>query len=161
MALSSTGYWGTVTLADQGNQRSTLTFELTAVTAPLALVDLATIRARLELITDSVVSAQSVQERFEETALVLPADAQNENKASLTVSLEGTSRLANMKVPAPVIGVFAGPTGGASNRVDTLDVDLVAYISSFQTGGQALIARGQVLLDLLDGKRIHAKSNLG
>lgn len=162
MALVSTGYWGTVTVMDNGGQKSTLTYQLTAITALLAVAALATIRARLEAIIEGEVTAQSVQERFEEAAIVFPASGvEIQNKASLTVSIVGTAKLANLKVPTPDPAIFAGLIGGAANQIDINNAALLSYTSSFEAGQQALISDGEELDTLLNGKRIHAKSNLG
>jgi hypothetical protein len=162
MALVSTGFWGSISVMDNGGQVSVLQYQLTSIDAVTALADIATIRARLEAIIDGEVIRQVYSERFDEASIVFPAAGiEIQNKASLTASLVGRVQKANLKVPTPIIGIFTAPTGGGANVVNLTNAALVAYFSSFQTGGEALISDGEVADALLAGKRIHAKSNLG
>jgi hypothetical protein len=162
MALTTTGFWGFVTLVDNGGQQSTLQYQLREAAYLNVPADMLAIANALAAISNSEVAAYGLSERWEEDTLILPGEvAQNENKASLTVSLVGSNKKANIKIPAPVIGMFAGTEGGAANQVNTLYAPLLTYVNYFGTGGKAYISDGEDMDVLLSGKRVHAKSNLG
>ncbi len=162
MALVSTGYWLTVGIADAGAQVSTLEFQMTAPDAATAATDAATILAATNAVTDGVVVGYSIQERFEEDALVYPSGGEEiQNKASLTILLSGGSKRANRKIPAPTIGIFTDISGPGRNVVDVSDAAILAWVALFETGNEALLSDGEVADRLLAGKRVHAKSNFG
>lgn len=162
MAIVSNGFWGTISLADNGGQVSVLQYQMQESSFALALSDIALIATALAALTNSKVSAYSCAERYVEDNLILPADGvQNEGKASLTVSLTGGIKKANLKIPAPVIDMFAGTEGGAANQVNTTYVPLLTYVNYFAPAAKAYISDGETVNSLLSGKRIHAKSNLG
>lgn len=162
MALVSDGFFLTVNLVDSGSNVTSKTFELTAGTLALAVTDAATILTRLNAVTDCVVSGYSIGQRFTEDALVLPADTEHENRARITAYIEGQgTKKVNADIPGASIGIFAGATGEPRNTVDIADADLVAYLSTFQTGGLATISDGEVMGALISGRRIHVKSSKG
>jgi hypothetical protein len=163
MALTSVGFFLSVQLVDGGDNTSVLRYEMTAADYTTAVTDTAVILAALQAITDAVVRKYSINHVFGEAAFSFPAaTVQVENKASITVLLEGNdNKKANLKIPAPVIGIFTNPTGGGSNVVDLSDADLVTYFTMFQTGNECLISDGEVADSMVSGKRIHAKSNFG
>jgi hypothetical protein len=163
MALVSAGYFSEVSVVDQGGNVSTLGFEFnpaTVITLDLANTAQLAMNTLLLAITDSKIKAFSVAERFTEDALTLPTDAQNESKASVSFTKSGYG-LGNVKIPAPSNGIFNGTTGAPNNQVDLNDADLIAYTNEFKTGGDYVINDGEFLVELVKGKRIHAKNNNG
>lgn len=163
MALTSVGFFLSVQLVDGGDNTSVLRYELTAADYATAVTDTAIILAALQAITDAVVRKYSINHVYGEAAFSFPAaTVQVENKASITVLLEGNdNKKANIKIPAPVIGLFVDATGGGSNVVDLSDADLVTYFTLFTTGNECLLSDGEVADSMVSGKRIHAKSNFG
>jgi len=165
MALVSGGFVGSITLADSGNNRSTLQYTCnpaTVTTFTLAQTAMASIAIELAAITNSVVTAYSVSEVFREDTITLPNDAENENKASVSfIKNDGMS--GNLKIPAPIDGLFAGAAGSGSpyNQVDLTDAGLVAYTDRFRAGNDFVISDGEFLVALVRGKRVHAKNNYG
>ena len=162
MALVSTGYWMTVTIADAGAQTSTITFQMTAPDAATADTDAVAILANTNAITDGVIVGYSIQQRFEENAIVYPSGGEEvQNKVSFTFLLAGRNKRANRKVPAPTIGIFDDISGPGRNVVDTTDANVVAFATMFEAGNECLLSDGESVDRLLSGKRIHAKSNFG
>lgn len=168
MAIVSNGYWLTVTLADNGDNRSTLEFQ----GDPAILTDFATaLTQSTNLITDllavtqSVLTGYNVAERFYNDDIALPAGlVENENKASVTYSIQDTNKKGNFKIPAPVptVGVvFVGASGAAANQVQVNSTQIQAYADNFRTSGGFLISDGEKLNQVLVGKRISAKNNNG
>lgn len=148
---------------DNGGQQSVMQFDMVSATYGTAQASMALIVTALKALTNSKVPGYTVHAKFAEDNFILPGEvAQNENKASLTVSLAGGNKKANIKIPAPVIGMFAGTEGGAANRVNTLYAPLLTYINYFTlAGNKAYVSDGERVDILLSGKRIHAKSGLG
>jgi len=163
MALTAGGFELKVSVVDNGGNISTLTYEMTAADHATALTDAVLITAALAAVTNSVIAAYAIRTLFIEDSFVYPAaGTENEDKASITVLLEGLgAKKANFKIPAPVIGIFQDIVGPGANVVDTKDTDLITYSNLFESGGEATISDGEVSDQMLNGKRISAKSNYG
>jgi len=163
MALVSNGWWLQVTLVDNGGNTTTKRFELRSADAATAVVDSAAVIAALGAITNSVISAYRYGEEFLEGAFAYPAaGVENEDKASITVLLATNgAKKANIKIPAPVIGMFVAPTGPSANVVDIADAALVTYMDLFKAAAECYISDGEDLDSGVSGKRISAKSNSG
>jgi len=162
MALVTNNFWLTISLADNGANVSTKTYQLQAADFATATTDAATIIAALNGVTNSVIVGYSLSERFIENAISYPAaGVENEDKASITGLLVGGIKKANFQIPAPVISMFQGATGPAANIVDVSDAALVVYADLFDTGGEAYISDGELLDFMLSGSRISAKSRKG
>lgn len=163
MALVDMGWFLAVTLVDNGANVTTLQFALRDATAAGAETDALAVLAALAAITNSVISDRYLKNKFSENALAYPAaGVENEDKASITCLLAGAgNKKANLKVPAPVIGLFTAASGGGANVVDLSDADLVTYTDLFKSGAECYISDGEDLVSLVSGKRISAKSNYG
>ncbi|GAI34776.1 unnamed protein product, partial [marine sediment metagenome] len=116
--------------------------------------------AAVDAITNSVIVGYRINDVFHEGTVVYPADGvENECKASITVLLDtGGGKKANLKVPAPVIGIFKDTTGFGADEVDITDADLVTYMDLFKSGQECYISDGEDLNKGMSGKRIHAHS---
>lgn len=163
MALVANGYGLSISLVDNGGNVSTLKYDLTSADHAAALVDGAAIVSALAAITNAVISQWVIHTRYAEDAFAYPAaGVENEDKASITVLLDGLgNKKANVKIPAPVIGIFTAATGLGANIVDISDTDLLTYLAIFEDGGEAYISDGETMDMPLTGKRISAKSNYG
>ena len=163
MALTTNGWWLTSTLVDNGGNVTTKRYDLRASDATTAATDVAAIIAAPNAITDSVMSGYRYGEEFIEDSFAYPAaGVENENKASITCLLTtGGAKKANLKIPAPVIGIFVDTTGPSANVVDVTNAALLTYAALFESGGEAYISDGEDLDSLISGKRISAKSNNG
>ncbi len=162
MAMVTRGYYLTMTMADNNGDSVVKTWHLRGATAVDAAADAVAIRAAFNAVTDSVEVAYSLGERFENDSITYPdAGVENENKASLTFLLTTGNKKANIKIPAPVIGLFKNLTGPGAKEIDILDVDLNTYCDVFKTAGEAYVSDGEDLDFLLKGKRVHSKSQSG
>lgn len=171
MALASTGFEGSVNLLDNGGNRSTLRYDLTAETIADAVTDMGTIAAALGAITGAEVAGYTVSQVFEEETLTLPAaGVQIEDIALITAQIATGSpvelKWATVKIPAPVIGIFQASSGPLADVVDPADADLRTYLGTFESGGEATLSDGELLKDVtvagnVVGKRIHRKSRNG
>lgn len=171
MALVTEGFEISVTLADNGNNRSTLTY----ICDPANVPDFATaqtartsIIAALNGISQSVVVGSSLKEVQFEDAIVYPASGvENEDKASLTVQIEGQNKRANLKVPAPTPTIFVAASGEGANIVNNTNALVTTYLGNFLSAGYFTISDGEKIAGdpapagLLRGKRITAKNNNG
>lgn len=156
MALVYNQWLGSVTLEDGTQDTSTLQFELRAISYATAVADMVTITAALQAATGAVIRRYTVIEQYVENAFVAPAVTVHvEDKASITVEVDDlTGKKGNLKVPAPLIGVFTTPTGAGANIVDTAAGIVVAYTNLFKSGGQAFISDGEDLSAVVSGKRV-------
>lgn len=168
MALVSSGWMGTASLADHGGNVSTLRFQFDPATTAdfaAALAGMAALVGDLDAITDGEITGYNVTEQFYENAIALPAAGiEIEDKASVTYSIDGTNKKGNFKIPTPVsagANNLFGTVGGAANQVNTSQAALQAYADNFRTAGNFLISDGEKLDVLLVGKRISAKNNNG
>lgn len=167
MALVVEGFEITLTAADQGDNRVTKTY----VCDPSVVTDLTlaeTARAALAAawvnVSEAVIVGMTIKQIFFEDAITLPTgNVENENKASITSQILGKNKKANIKIPAPVIGLFNGATGAAANQVDVTDAALLVYLTQFTDTNPFLISDGEKLAQAqpLVGKRISAKNNNG
>ena len=163
MALVSDGYELSVTLKDNGNNRSDKRYYLTSADFAEATTDAATIIAALNAVTDAHISGYRLAQKFIEDAYSAPGGGvQVENVAEVVGLISGESdKYARFEIPAPEAGVFVAASGKGSNIVDLGDTALLAYAALFQTGGEATLSDGEVLGALTSGKRIHRKSTKG
>lgn len=168
MALVSTGYRLTVNIYDHGGNVSTLAWRYrSATTADFAsaLSGAVALIADLVTVTNGVIGGYNVTEVFEEDSFALPADGvENENKASITYSISGTSKKGNLKIPAPIgsgANNIFGITGAAANQVNLSATNLIAYTDNFRVVNQFEVSDGEALDVLLVGKRVSAKNNNG
>jgi hypothetical protein len=157
------GWYLSVTLLDNGGNVTTLQYALRSADATAAATDSAAVIAALNAVTDSAISDYYIKNRWSEDTLAYPAaGVENENKASITCLLSGAgNKKANLKIPAPVIGLFTASSGGGANVVDMSDAALVTYTDLFRTGNECTISDGEDLSAAVSGKRISAKSNFG
>jgi hypothetical protein len=169
MALASTGYFANVVVVDSGGNKSTLRYKLTEAAVPAdAIADAATLVAALNGVTDGVVLSYTVGEGFEEDATFFAAEGVNiENVALITAKVDNAElKYANLKIPAPNVGIFIAATGPNSNVVDPADATLQTYLTQFATGGIAYVSDGEALespgtAGNVKGKRIHRGSRKG
>jgi len=162
MALVADGFLLAVTLVDNGGNEGTMRYDLRSADHATALTDTAAIIAALNALTNAVIRRYAIHTKYRENAFAYPAaGVELEDKASLSVSLDGVDKRANLKIPAPVIGMFAASSGPGANVVDVLDADTLTYVALFETGAEAYISDGEDVDALLSGKRISSSSNYG
>ena len=162
MALVSDGFWLSVSLVDYGGNQTNKRWKMTAATAAAAVTDAATVLAALDAVTDAVISGYSIDNKFVEDALALPATI---NPVSVVASNtayiddEGQKK-ANFQIPAPNIGIFVAAIGDGADIVDGTDVAFMAYKALFDTGEQLFISDEETLGGFLRGVRVTLKRNL-
>lgn len=163
MAFISTGWRGVFDLMDNGGNRTSKTYDLTAPDAATAATDMATILTRLTAVTDCEIVAYHSYESFEEDTVAYPAaGVQKENQALLVFDIvDNPLKKVTHAIPAPKQAIFVGTTGPNANIVDTADSDVVNYRSLFQTGNECYISDGEVAFTLISGKRRHVKNSNG
>lgn len=163
MALVTDGFWLSVSLVDYGGNQTNKQWKMRAATAAAAATDAAAVLTALAAVTDAVVAAYSVQERFVEDALSLPATV---NPVSVVASNtayidDAGQKKANFQIPSPKIGIFVGAIGDNADIVDGADAAFAAYKALFDTtGGKLYISDGETLGGFLRGVRVTLKRNL-
>jgi hypothetical protein len=169
MALTSVGFFANMTVTDSGGNKSVLKYKLVSEDIETAVTDAGTIITALNAITDGVITSYSVGEEYDEDTSFLAAEGvQVENVAMLSVRLDNTEeKWAQMRIPAPNIGIFQATTGKKSNVIDPADSALNTYLDLFVTDtGICKISDGEYIADPavagnVDGKRIHRASRKG
>lgn len=163
MAFVSAGWRLSATLADNGGDTTTKTYELTSADAAEAATDGAAVIAALGGVSDCEILSYYWYEQFvEETPLLPAAGVQIEDLALLTFELAGNPlKSATHTIPGPKQTIFQTSTGAGANIVDTADAAVVAYRSLFQANGECYISDGEVANVLREGRRIHRKSRRG
>lgn len=170
MALASTGFFANFVVIDSGGNKATLRYKLgeAATDIASAATTAATLATRLAAVTDGVVLGYTVGEAFDEdTNFLAAAGVQIENQALISAKiLNEEEKWAQLRIPAPKIGLFMASTGKNSNIVDPADADLLTYLGSFETGQLAQVSDSEVLAETsttgnVYGKRIHRASRKG
>lgn len=164
MALVAGGFEFSVVLVDSGGNKSTRVYDLTSADMTEALTDAAAILALLDTLTNAAIQGYRVAQKFVEDAFAYPAGGVNvEELALVTAQIDGEpGKTVNFSIPAPVDSIFIAVTGPQRNRVDTANLDLIAYASIWNPGSRAEISDGESIeLPLLEGKRIHRGSRKG
>lgn len=163
MALTADGFDLNVNLVDSGGNQTTRTYNLDSADAAEAATDAAAVMAALEAVTDAVIAGYGIVERYVESALVYPTDAEIENNARITAKIVGRpNRSATIDIPAPNIGIFTGTSGPSRNVVDLADTALQTFLGLFDGSGPVTVSDGEsIIVTSAVGKRVHKKSVRG
>lgn len=115
--------------------------------------------------TDAALPQYRIYRKYEETALVLPGSGvQVENTASMTLLLAGSgSEKANLNMPAPKAATFVSTSGPQANTLNTTNSVVTNFVDNFLPSGTGkfTISDGEKAARILNGKRVHKKSNKG
>ena len=168
MALVSTGFYANLVVVDAAGNKSTLRHKLLSADIATAVTDAATIVTALNGVTDGVIVSYTVGQGYEEdAAFFAAAGVEIENVALITAKIDDAElKYANLKIPAPNVGIFLAATGPNANVVDAADAALQTYLTMFQTGEILSISDGETLESVgtagnVKGKRIHRGSRKG
>lgn len=158
---NGSGFWGTVTLIDTQNDKSTLEYELTSTTHAEAITDMDEILSSLAEVTNASVSTVSISYRRERDDFAFPAIVcNNSEKARVVVQLVGSTKKAVIDIPAPKNAIFVAATGAQNAIVNTTNTELIDYINNFQTGGEAFISDGETSDFAVRGERVTARKGM-
>ena len=166
MSINSTGFFLTATVVDQGGNQATLRYELVAADFAAAETAAAGILTFLDAVSGAQVVSYRVGEAFAENADFYGA-GEIENIAQITSKLVTDGKTANIKIPAPLDGVFVAASGPDYNVVDPADAAVINYVSIWEAGsGYATLSDGESVRDSATagnfyGKRIHRGSRKG
>lgn len=164
MALVAQGFTGYITVADNGNDRSTKSYNLRADTYNEAVTAMSTIVTALGNVSDSAIVGYGVTHVYAEDAFTVPTSAavQNEMQALLSVSIDGQPlKSATITIPAPKAGLFVATSGSGANTIDTTDAAVNAYVDLFKATGEAYVSDTEDAGALKEGRRIHRGSRKG
>lgn len=165
MAFLDANFGATFTFLDGGSNTTTRDYEMDAdiVTYDDAVAAAEAMLADLEALTDAEISNYRVYRNRNEGTLVIPAaTVQVENCLSLTVLLTAAgNKKANLNVPAPKIGAFIASTGPQANIANTGATIVTNFTDNFLIAGAFTVSDGEEIARVLDGKRVHKKSNKG
>lgn len=161
------GFELVVSFADNGGKPyGQRTYDLVQTDPTLVGAVVTSMLAKITAATDSVIAAYSVNEKFINDDLALPAaGVQNENVLRFTAPIVGDpTDSATLTIPAPKISLFTNTSGKGANIADMGDAALLAYVGMFDptVGNEAYISDGEQIVSLSGaGKRAHIKNNNG
>lgn len=163
MAFVTEGYFGYVTLVDNGGNMTTKRYQLQGATAEDAGTNMTAILAALAGVTDALILDYSFGEKFaQDTGSYPGVGVQIENLALITTDIAGDiAKQATYTIPAPKTVVFVGTSGPNANVVNVAGTAVLAYQALFQASGAAYISDGETAATIQKGKRIHRASNKG
>lgn len=169
MALVSNGYKLSVTLVDNGANRSTLSYRLVAADEAAATAATATIIGHLQTLSVASIQSYTLGLTFVEDALTLPGlGVHVEDQALVVLQLNGDpTKRTTIRIPAPTAAMFVGASGPSADEVDVTHVPLQDYAGIYNvTGGIASISDGEFTVDnpragVVSGKRIKRGTSRG
>jgi len=163
MALVASFWELVIAFKDTGNDTVTRTYRLNEVAYADAAADAAALVASTAAMSDCVVSGYSLNQKFIENALVLPASAQNENQALFSGLITGDpTDSAIASIPGVKSSLMAGATGKNNNIVAMANGTVIAWIGNFAAAGTASLSDGETWeVGTVAGKRRHTKNNNG
>lgn len=165
MALVGGGFGMTVSFLDNGMNQVTREYimDLDIVTYTDAAAEAALMIPRIVGVTNASIPQYRVFQIFSENALTIPGTGvQVENQASITALLTTPgNKQANINIPAPKPEIFVAMSGKQANIVNTAYPALVTFTDSFLIAGKFTISDGEEISRLVDGKRVHKRSNKG
>ena len=165
MTLVGGGFGMTVSFLDNGMNQVTREYMMDPdiVTYEDAAAAAVPLIPKVVAVTDASIPQYRVFQVFSENALVIPASGvQVENQASITALLTTPgNEQANINIPAPKPAMFVALSGKQANIVNTTWPALVTFTDSFLIAGSFTISDGEEISRLVDGKRVHKRSNKG
>jgi hypothetical protein len=135
-----------------------------------AVAAMATLRAAFAAVTDAVIAEERIAS-MEVLSAATPAEGDLFQNAMINVwslnteDANAVEHLAQVYIPAPVIGVFSAATGSGRDVVDITDADLTAWIAAL--AADAEISDGETIQTgtgddgMADGRRVVKKVRLG
>jgi len=162
MALVAGGYNLSFTFRDQQSNTSSVVYETTVIDEATA----ETLRDDFIAAYNAVGNAQIIRadiiKVLEENAPANPVGAEVQEKASLTLQLNGTADKANLNLVSPLDAIFTNSGVGISgNEVNTAFPALLTFVELWENGrvgGNLLISDGQAIVSggggLLVGRRV-------
>lgn len=162
MALVASWWELVIAFKDTGNDTVTRTYRLNEPAYADAATDAAALLAATAALSDCVVSGYSLNQKFIENALTLPAAAQNENQAIFSGLIDGDpTDSATASIPGIKNSLMAAATGKANNIVNMAGA-VNTWRDMFTAAGVATLSDGEAWeAASVSGKRRHVKNNNG
>lgn len=157
-----------INVKDNGDNQSKFVFDMTAADYATAIADIPVIVAAVQGVTAAPISSYSLSQRWVQDAFGYPASGVHvEDRAEIIARiLDDPVKTAKFYIPAPQADLFVGLAGPDANRINTAAPDLVTFAGLYQAGAEAFISDGENLEagstnGILEGKRVHRRSNYG
>jgi len=163
MAFVTGGFEAVFELVDNGGDVTTKRYALTSTDAEGADTDTASIKAALLNVTDLVIKRFYNYELQVNDAFSYPASGvELQNQALLDMSIAGEPlKTATLTIPGPKAAIFVGSAGPSAEVVDPADAAVIAFVALFQADGECTLSDGETAGGLIQGRRIHRRSNAG
>lgn len=157
-------YWELViSFKDTGNDTAPRTYRLNEAAYADASADAAALLAATAALSDCAISAYSLNQKFIENALTLPANAQVENTGFFSGLITGAPNdSATADIPGIKSSVMSAPTGKGNNIVNMANSLVITWRDMFSPTGVASLSDGETWdEDTVSGKRVHKKNRNG
>lgn len=155
---NGSGFWLSVTLVDNGDDKAIKDYELTSADYATALTDTAAVLAAIALTSGSTISGYNLSLRMTEDSFVYPVSGiENQNKARVVVQLTTGTEKATIDIPAALPSLFQAVAGSDANLVDLSSAGWLAYSALFSTGNECFISDGEILNFSVRGRRVSSR----
>jgi len=162
MAYVANGFFMSVDLVDNGNNKTTKTYDLQGADLAEATTNAGTILTALAAVTDATIKGYNIGSRFTNDAFAFPAANVNiENLALITLGITNDpTKSATITIPAPKSTLFVETSGAGANNFSNSGAGQT-YWQLFTVGGEAYLSDGETAEVFFSGKRIHRGSRRG
>lgn len=166
MAFQAQAWFMTISVIDNGDNQSNVTFEMTAATHLLAVIDAAVVLAAFEAVCAAGTVSWSLSQVNVNDALVTPASSAVQNEAKALYIMRDSvnpTKKHTKRIPAPETDVFLTTSGDGANIMDVAHQDNLDLANLFAAAGVCTISDGESIEAdaLLKGRRVTHRSRRG
>lgn len=134
MAIVPANWSHTVTVQDQQGDLSSMSFQSAATTHADAVLITQALVVALNQVTNAQVVRYSTCENAVEDAPAFPVGSEVQEKAVVSILLDGSLKYATLAIPAPASSLFVNSgVGKEGNNIDSASPDLVTFVNLFQS----------------------------
>jgi hypothetical protein len=169
MAFAHSGYYGLVSMLDQGRVPTRMRVKLQGATIGAAGTALADFVAKLGAVTDAWIESYTLEDIWKTDVLFTANEPHGRAsmKALITVALTTPGKNAAVEIPAPSSGdgsnasIFVAASGQGYDLVDPSLTPVSDFLNVFAAGGDAYISDGENTITgpFVKGIRTTRKSN--
>lgn len=154
-----------VIFTDTGDNDTTRQLDLGTNDFPTA-IQVSAIMATLQAVSTAKIKSYQLVEIIADDAFTLPANAQVEPNARLTLQIAGNPRKsATFDIPSPSPAIMVATEGDGLNQVALSNAGVQAVVDLFRSAGNFYISDGEKVADgvgaVKKGRRITKRSSKG
>lgn len=166
MAFTDLKFDITINIIDNGRNRRSWSYPMTAADHATAVTDAAVILAAFEAVCAGGTVSYSIKNTFANDSLVVPADPEVQAEVSALLLMEDSVNAIkhhHARIPCPELDVFLETDGDGANIVDKAHSDVTDFAALFDTAGELTISDGESIkvAGLISGRRVTRRSSRG